>query len=178
MNAILAHASADESLAEVWPPRNLPVELHAVATAVDLIRHEHDFQLGGGAGVCRGVSSFVSHLLSELEIDHNLVTGSYRDSFGLHPHWWVETSSGWILDASRGQFDQQDKHYRPSVTLRSDESYTRPHYRAPFTEGLDAVLVEMKYGFTFEDVAGEFLNLYEEVWEEAQRMIENTSLAA
>src|ERR1041384_4651151 len=96
-----------------WPPRYLPRELHTVATAADLIRQETDAQWAGGKGVCLGVTGFLSYILLELEIDHKLANGLYEDAEGKHPHWWIETASGWILDGSRGQFAHGD--YIPGV---------------------------------------------------------------
>lgn len=152
-----------------WPPAYLPKELSAVAMAADLIRHETDFQWGGGEGVCLGVSGFLSYLLLELDIDHKLVNGVYRDEQGEHPHWWIETTSGWILDGSRGQFDHGES-YRPGVIQRTDTAYSLRASWNPGHGSLALVEAELKRCFGDSAEAEEYLSLCESIWAESQEL--------
>jgi len=155
---------------DVWPPAHLPAELNAIATAADIIRQETDLQWNGGAGVCLGVSAYVSYLLEELDIDHKLANGIYTDEYGEHPHWWIETSSGWIIDASRGQFDHGDE-YRSGVVGRFDRAYS---LRASWEPGHATMeLVEAEILRCFSDVgeAYDYLDLCENTWSEVEDMV-------
>ena len=155
---------------ELWPPAHLPRELHAVATAADLIRHDTDFYWGGGAGVCLGVSAFISHILLDLEIGHKLANGIYRDEQGEHAHWWIETTSGWILDGSRGQFDH-GKNYRPGVIQRTDSAYSLRSSTEPGHEDIALVEAELRRCFGDPSEADEYLALCEAVWRESQELM-------
>ena len=156
--------------AEVWPPRYLPAELHSVATAADLIRQETDYGWDGGAGVCLGVSAFLSYILQDLEIDHKLANGIYVADQGEHPHWWIETASGWILDGSRGQFDHGDD-YRSGVVSKMDSSYRLKASWAPGHSDMDLVEAELKRCFAMPGEALEYLDLCEDSWREAQDLV-------
>lgn len=160
----------NDSAATAWPPAHLPAELHGIATAADLIRQETDLQWNGGAGVCLGVSAFVSYLLEDLEIDHRLVNGIYTDSHGEHPHWWIETNSGWILDGSRGQFDHGDT-YHSGVIGRFDQSYSLRRSWEPGHGTMELVEAEMLRCFSDSSEAYEYLDLCENTWFEVEDMI-------
>ena len=155
---------------EVWPPRYLPRELRSVATAADLIRQETDFQWEGGEGVCLGVSAYLSYILSELEIDHKLANGVYRDDRGEHPHWWIETTSGWILDGSRGQFDHGES-YRSGVVQRMDSAYSLRASWSPGHSSMALVEAELKRCFGDPSEALAYLDLCEDLWLEAQNLM-------
>jgi len=158
-----------ESPSDVWPPANLPVELYTLATAADLIRHETDYQWQGGAGVCAGVSAYLSYILQNLNIDHSLANGVYTDDQGEHPHWWVETNSGWIIDGSRGQFDHGDD-YRSGIVGRFDRAYSRRASWEPTHTSIGLVEAELKQAFGNPDEALVYLDLCEGLWAEAQRL--------
>lgn len=155
---------------ELWPPAHLPRELHAVATAADLIRHETDYYWDGGAGVCLGVSAFLSYILLDLEIGHSLANGVYRDEQGEHAHWWIETTSGWILDGSRGQFDHGEG-YRPGVVQRMDPAYSLRSSMEPGHGDLALVEAELRRCFGDPAEAYEYLDLCEALWSEAQELM-------
>jgi len=155
--------------ADVWPPAHLPAELNSIATAADLIRQETDLQWDGGAGVCIGVSAYLSYLLQELDIDHRLANGIYTDDQGEHPHWWIETTSGWIIDASRGQFDHGEE-YRSGVVGRFDRSYSLRKPWEPNHTTMELVEAELKRCFGNPDEALVYLDLCEDLWAEAEDM--------
>lgn len=155
--------------AAIWPPRYLPAELLAPATAADLIRQETDYQWDGGEGVCLGVTAFLSYILQELEIDHKLANGIYTDDQGEHPHWWIETTSGWILDGSRGQF-AHEAGYRSGVVQKMDPAYRLKASWAPGHSSMELVEAELKRCFGFPEQALEYLDLCEDLWGEAQRL--------
>lgn len=156
--------------ADVWPPAHLPAELLAMATVADLIRHETDDHYAGGAGVCLGVSAYMSYLLEEFAIDHRLANGIYTDEQGEHPHWWIETSSGWILDASRGQFDHGDE-YHSGVVGRFDRAYSLRTSWEPGHGTIDLVEAELRRSFGDAAEAADYLDLCEELWEQVDDMI-------
>lgn len=156
--------------AESWPPRYLPAELFAPATAADLIRHETDYLWDGGEGVCLGVTAFLSYILQDLEIDHKLANGIYTDDEGEHPHWWIETSSGWILDGSRGQFSHSDG-YRSGVVQKTDSAYRLKTSWNPGHSSMELVEAELKRCFGIPEEAMEYLYLCEDLWDEAQRLM-------
>lgn len=158
-----------DSPTEEWPPRYLPRELFAAATAADLIRQETDYGWDGGEGVCLGVSSFLSYALFDEEIPHILANGVYRDDEGEHPHWWIETSSGWILDGSRGQFTHSAE-YRPAVVQRTDPAYSRRQSWDPGHSSLALVEAELKRCFGNPADAMVYLGLCEDLLQEAQQI--------
>lgn len=164
----------DDPTAEEWPPRYLPRELHAVATAADLIRQETDYGWDGGAGVCLGVSGFISYILQDLDISHSLANGVYRDDLGEHPHWWIETTSGWILDGSRGQFSHSDG-YRPGVIQKMDSAYVLRDSWAPGHSDMKLVEAELKRCFGDPAEAYGYLGLCETLWREAQESFPSKS---
>lgn len=116
-------AANEELVSDVWPPTGLPKKLHETATFADLLRHYHDVEYDGAQGICLGASAIVSYDLIQRGVPHMLVRGEYSVPGEPEPrdHWWVE-ASGWILDASRGQFPHED--YRSGVARLGS-----PHYR-------------------------------------------------
>lgn len=159
------------TFAELSPvdlPRYLPPELRAVATAAELIRRGTDEQWDGGKGVCLGVSAFLSYLLTDQELDHSLANGVYRDSEGEHPHWWIVTASGWILDGSRGQFLEADGARRSTVSSRVDRAYSLRASWEPGHVSMALVEAEIDRCFGAPSQALEYLELCEFAWEEAR----------
>lgn len=120
-----AYEQESEKLEEsglVWPPAGLPKKLNVVASTADFIRHFNDDYFDGGEGVCLGASAFVSHQLIKDGVPHKLVRGEYTDRTGeKKAHWWVE-SSNWIIDASRGQFEEDA--YKSGVVKANNPSYS------------------------------------------------------
>lgn len=165
----------DPEEATTWPPRYLPEELLTVATTADLIRQETDYQWDGDAGVCLGVAAFLSYLLQDLELDHKLANGIYLDDEGEHTHWWIETTSGWILDGSRGQFSHSDG-YRSGVIQRMDPAYRLKASWDPGHSSLDLVEAELRRCFAIPAQALEYLQLCEELWSESQPVSDRTAL--
>lgn len=142
---------------QVWPPRGLPDRLGFSATVADLIRQDNDWYLNGAAGVCLGSSAFVSYvLLSQSVTDHQLVRGTYSDANGEHAHWWIEADE-WIIDSSRGQFDQGEA-YRESVVPATDSSYSVIEKFQPGHKDLDSVQAELFRCFSNESEAVGYLN--------------------
>ncbi len=151
-------------------PRYLPAELRTAARATQLLRQLNDLELGGGAGVCLGVSGFLSYSLLEEEIGHRLANGIYRDSDGEHPHWWIETDSGWILDASRGQFDL-DGDGLPSVVTRMDRSYSLRDSWDPGHSSSELIEAELNRSFADPLEARDYLQRCFELWRLAEDLI-------
>lgn len=167
--AELSKASLDS--VNQWPPSYLPAELLTIATTADLIRHENDRLYDGAEGVCLGVSGFISMLLLEADIPHKLANGFYTDGNGENkPHWWIETPSGWILDASRGQFHHTDGLWRSSVTQRTDTAYKLRASWDPGHSSLDLVVNELKDCFTDPYEAEYYLDICLEIQEESVRL--------
>lgn len=136
---------APEESAETWPPIGLPKKLFTVASTSDLIRHYNDEVFLGGAGVCLGSSAFVSNRLIEAGIPHKLVRGEYTDATGeAKAHWWVESGS-WILDSSRGQFEE--KEYRSGVIRAGHPSYSKSEEFEPGHTSEALVIAELKRCF-------------------------------
>jgi len=151
---------------QVWPPPGLPKKLVATATTSDLIRHYNDDFYGGGAGVCLGASAFISYDLLENNIPHKLVRGEYTTQNGVNEaHWWVE-SNGWIIDASRGQFD--DDTYRSGVVRTGSLNYTKLSEFDPGHSSRELVQEELKRCFGDPSEAELYLETIEDIQEESK----------
>lgn len=160
-----------EDSGRVWPPPGLPKRLHAIATSADLIRHFNDTHFDGGEGVCLGVSAFISHKLIEQEIPHELVRGQYITESGeKKAHWWIE-SRGWIIDASRGQFDEP--RYRSGVIRSKKENYQKLEAFEPGHKTMELVERELKGCFMYEADAYGYLDEITSIHEEAERLASN-----
>ncbi len=151
---------------QVWPPPGLPKRLAATATTADLIRHHNDTFYDGGAGVCLGASAFISHDLLTKAIPHKLVRGEYITAAGIkEAHWWAE-SRGWIIDASRGQFE--DETYRSGVIRAGAASYSKSEEFDPGHSSRDLVEAEMKRCFGDPYEAVEYLEIIEGIQFESE----------
>ena len=168
-------SKASLETAEQWPPSDLPKELHTIATTADLIRHENDQLYDGAAGICLGVSAFISNLLIEAKIPHKLANGYYTDTNGEEKaHWWIETASGWLLDASRGQFNQEDDRWHASVTQRTDPSYRVHDFWDPGHVTRDLVALQIKGCFGDPAEAEIYLIRCLDMHDEAIRLAEGS----
>lgn len=140
-----SEAQALEESGQVWPPYGLPKKLIPAAASANLIRHFNDSYYGGGEGVCLGTSAFISSKLSERDIPHKLIRGEYTDKDGeKKDHWWVE-SSGWIIDPSRGQFEEDS--YKSGVIKSTNPQYSTITAFEPGHKSIQLVNAELKRCF-------------------------------
>lgn len=138
-------ALSPEESGLVWPPVGLPKKLHKAANFADVARHYNDDYYDGGAGVCLGVSAFLSRKLVEAGIPHKLVRGEYTDTTGeAKAHWWIEANN-WVIDASRGQFEE--KTYRSGVLRSGHPSYRATEAFEPGHTSQELVVAELKRCF-------------------------------
>lgn len=150
-----------------WPPIGLPKKLHAIATGADLLRHYNDSDYDGGEGVCLGASALVSYKLAEKGIPHKLVHGTYHvpHEEEARAHWWVE-SSGWIIDASRGQFPE--KEYHSSVVRNASDRYEKTDEWDHGHKTLELVSAELKRCFADPYEAEFYLDNALQIFEESE----------
>lgn len=157
-----------EDSGAIWPPMGLPKAYHTIAGSTDLIRHYNDSEYGGAEGICLGVSAFISYQMIQEGIPHKLVRGVYLTEAGEEKdHWWIE-SRGWILDASRGQF--QDSRYRSGVIKSRKENYRKLEEFDPGHTTLDLVEKEINDCFGDPAEANYYLGTIGGLHEEAKEL--------
>jgi hypothetical protein len=166
-------AATLEESGQVWPPAGLPKKLNVIASTSDLIRHYNDDIYEGGEGVCLGASAYISYKLIEQEVPHKLVRGEYTDKTGENKaHWWVETS-GWIIDASRGQFEEDT--YKSGVIRAGHSSYKTLNTFDPGHKSRELVQAELNRCFEDSREAAMYFDEIEGLDEESRSMFSEAS---
>lgn len=161
----LTQASIDAETS--WPPQHLPAGLTFFATVTDCVRNLLDVKAEGGGGICLASSGYISMLLIDADIPHDLVNGVYTDDDGEHPHWWVESRDGWILDSSRGQFYHEIHPRRGSVTQVTDVNYRAVARHEPGHSSEELVIKELERCVVHPSYAGGYFELFTQAHGEA-----------
>lgn len=105
---------------------------------------------------CDGMTSVLSTLLTELQVEHARMLGVVLDKAtgrAVRPHWWIALPGGWVLDI-RLRLWLGDSHAIPHGVFMPDE-YGIEYVGAPFTASLPSrTVVDILCDYRLNTVLG------------------------